>query len=159
MSSKSRKPRMNKYNGCYRLIRVIKQHDKRTSGTPGFTLVVFWFVLYRFVVFVFICVNLHYVLSWNGLETYQWLTNHATNSDGISTWNGLETYQWLKNHATKSDGISTWNGLETYQWLKHHATNSDGISTWNGLETYQWFTTLPTATESLHEMVWKLTSG
>jgi hypothetical protein len=63
MSSKSRKPRMNKYNGCYRLIRVIKQHDKRTSGTPGFTLVVFGFVLYRFVVFVFICVNLHYVLS------------------------------------------------------------------------------------------------
>ena len=70
MSSKSRKPRMNKYNGCYRLIRVIKQHDKRTFGTPGFTLVVFGFVLYRFVVFVFICVNLHYVLSW---ETYQWL--------------------------------------------------------------------------------------
>jgi hypothetical protein len=139
MSSKSRKPRMNKYNGCYRLIRVIKQHDKRTSGTPGFTLVVFVFVLYRFVVFVFICVNLHYVLSWNGLETYQWLKNHATNSDGISTWNGLETYQWLKQPR---------NQQRRNLYMK-----------WSGNLPVVKTTTQPTATESLHEMVWKLTSG
>ena len=82
MSSKSRKPRMNKYNGCYRLklsIRVIKQHDKRTSGTPGFTLVVFVFVLYRFVVFVgalclsvLICIMYYHEMVWkltSGLKT------------------------------------------------------------------------------------------